>query len=41
MLKILLPNILGNSANAMFDCLADFIKTVGKEDKQFAAFLII
>jgi len=25
----------------MFDCLADFIKTVGKEDKQFAAFLII
>jgi len=34
MLKIPLLENLGNVADAMFDCLADFIKAVGEEDKQ-------
>jgi len=28
----------GNAADAMFDCLADFIEATGKEDKQFQVF---
>jgi len=37
-LKILLSENPGNVADAMFDCLADFIKAAGNEDKQFTVF---
>jgi len=32
-LKILLPENLGNAANAIFNCLVDLIKAAGEEDK--------
>jgi len=37
-LKILAPEKPGNAANAMFDCLADFIEAAAEEDKQFCVF---
>jgi len=37
-LKILAPEKPGNAADAMFDCLADFVKAATKEDKHFCIF---
>jgi len=37
-LKIPLPENPGRVTDAMFDCLADFIEAVGKEDKKFIVF---
>jgi len=37
-LKILTPEKPGNAADAMFDCLADFIEAAAEEDKQFQVF---
>jgi len=37
-IKIPLPEKPGRVANAMFDCLADFIKVAGEEDKKFIVF---
>jgi len=38
MLKIPLLENPGDTADAMFDCLADFIEAEGEEDKQFMVF---
>jgi len=37
-LKIPAPEKPGNAADAMFDCLADFIEAATDEDKQFRVF---
>ncbi len=37
-LKIPAPANPGNAADAMFDCLADFIEAAAEEDKQFQVF---
>jgi len=37
-IKIPLPENPGNAADAMFNCLADFIKAASNEDKQFMVF---
>jgi len=37
-LKIPLPEKPGQAADTMFDCLADFIKAAGEEDKKFIVF---
>jgi len=37
-LKIPLPENPGRAADAMFDCLADFIEAAGEEDKKFIIF---
>jgi len=37
-LKILAPEKPGNAADAMFDCLADFVEAAGEEDKHFCIF---
>jgi len=37
-LKIRAPEKPGNAADAMFDCLADFIEAAADEDKQFQMF---
>jgi len=37
-LKILAPEKPGNAADAMFDCLADFVEAAAKEDKHFCIF---
>jgi len=37
-LKILAPEKPGNAADAMFDCLANFIEVATEEDKQFRVF---
>jgi len=37
-LKISLSEKPSNMADAMFDCLADFVEVVGKEDKHFTVF---
>jgi len=39
-LKIPLPENLGNAANTMFNCLADFIEAMGEEDKHFTSYHI-
>jgi len=37
-LKILAPEKPGNAADAMFDCLADFVEAAAEEDKHFCVF---